>query len=290
LLSFDPRLVAMAAGRVVYDGPASSHSLAWDGVRGSSQRTPHSPSSHAAPAVRAEDLRVGYDGDAVLRDVSLEIAAGQFVAVMGDSGSGKTTFLQSLLGFLQPSRGWVEVLGRDTRRIPVSQLARRVGFVFQNPDHQLFADSVWEEAIFGARNFGLLDRDTEIQVAGLLDRCGLGGRRDDHPYRLSYGEKRRLNLISVLAYTPHLLLLDEILIGQDAENAAFLLDLLSDRVERGGTVIWVNHAPALARSYATHLLFFADGRLLVDAPTDRAFHRLAMLGREAYLPRAGVER
>ena len=92
--------------------------------------------------MRVNDLCVGYNGAPVLRGVSLAVRAGEFVVVMGDNGSGKTTFLQSLLGLLKPDRGQVEVLGHDTRHTPVSQLARQVGFVFQNPDHQLFADSV----------------------------------------------------------------------------------------------------------------------------------------------------
>ena len=202
---------------------------------------------------------------------------------MGDNGSGKTTFLHCLLGLRKPDAGSVEVLGHDTRKAPVSQLARQVGFVFQNPDHQLFADSVWEEATFAARNFGLLDEATETRVRELLDRCGLGDRLDDHPYRLSYGQKRRLNLVSVLSYAPRLILLDEVLIGQDPANAAFLLDLLREHAERGGAVIMVNHAPRVTRRYASRLLFFDSRRVLVDAPNPGAFDRLRDLGREPYV-------
>jgi energy-coupling factor transporter ATP-binding protein EcfA2 len=284
LLPFEPRLVVMEAGRIVYDGKLQ-------GATGKAEQATHDApgaGSHS-PLVRVKGLDAGYDGDPILRDLSLEVFPGEFVAVMGDNGSGKTTFLQSLLGLLKPQRGQVEVLGHDTRSTPVSRLARQVGFVFQNPDHQLFADSVWDEATFAPRNFAALHEATRAQVQELLAGCGLGDRHDDHPYRLSYGEKRRLNLVSVLAYAPRLILLDELLIGQDAANAAFLLDLLRERVEQGDAVIMINHAPKVTRRYASRLIFFDNGELVVDAPTEEAFRQLAALGREAYLP-AGADR
>ena len=279
LLPFQPRLVAMDRGRVVYDGPMARCDALPKRVAPT-----HTDLPNGEPAVQMEDLYVGYDGNPVLRGISLEIGLGEFVAVMGDNGSGKTTFLQSLLGLLKPNQGRVEVLGQDTRHASVSQLARQVGFVFQNPDHQLFAESVWQEATFAPRNFGTLDEASQARAGELLARCGLEDRRQDHPYRLSYGEKRRLNLISVLTYVPRLILLDEMLIGQDAENAAFLLELLRERVEQGSTVIMVNHNPEVTDRYASRLIFLKSGRAVVDAPTAEGFQRLAALGRCAYLP------
>ena len=284
LLSFDPRLIAMDQGRIIHDGPAAS----WHGPlsRGKSiteHKASRTPSLDTRPLVRASNLSAGYPNRPVLQDISIDLHAGEFVAVLGDNGSGKTTLLHCLLGLRQPSSGSVEVMGRDTRRAPVSELARKVGFVFQNPDHQLFADSVWEEATFAPRNFDTLDAAAKARVTDLLERCGLDDRRDDHPYRLSYGQKRRLNLISVLSYAPRLILLDEILIGQDPANAAFLLDLLHDHVQDGGTVVLVNHSPEVTRRYASRLLFFNSGRIVVDAPTAQAFRQLETLGRHAYV-------
>jgi energy-coupling factor transport system ATP-binding protein len=233
-------------------------------------------------------LRAGYNGRTVLEDVSLNIGAGEFVALMGDNGSGKTTFLQCLLGLLPPIGGDVIAMGQDTRRIPVSRVARQVGYVFQNPDHQLFADSVWEEATLAPRNFGLWDADIETRTRSLLAAANLAERLNEHPYRLSYGEKRRLTLISVLAYGPPLILLDEVLIGQDPDNAAQLLDWLAAHVAQGGTVVLVNHAPELIQPYATRLVFFRDGEIVVDAPPEQGFPMLAEMGYSAYLPGVGV--
>jgi energy-coupling factor transport system ATP-binding protein len=282
LLPFKPRLVAMEQGRIVYDGPVTE---AHNPRSLPAQQPSHPPATIGAePVVRVEDLHVGYNATPVLHGVSLEVWPGEFVAVMGDNGSGKTTFLQSLLGLLKPTQGRVEVLGQDTRHISVSQLARQVGFVFQNPDHQLFTESVWQEATLAPRNFGVLDEAAQGRVEALLARCGLGDRQHDHPYRLSYGEKRRLNLISVLAYAPCLILLDELLIGQDIKNATFLLELLREQVEQGDTVIMVNHHPEVTCRYASRLIFFNDGRTVVDAPTEEGFRQLAAQGKEVYLP------
>jgi len=317
LRQFAPRLVALDGGRVVYDGPMSagervsesanrqvSESANQDSEQAThygTRLTEHAPRNtpHASratnhgsrtthpptpPAVRVDDLHVGYDDVPILHGVSLEVGEGEFVALMGDNGTGKTTFLHSLLGFLKPGRGRIEVLGHDMHRVSTSRLVRQVGFVFQNPDHQLFADGVWQEATLAARNFDTLDEATQARARDLLARCGLGDRQQDHPYRLSYGEKRRLNLVSVLVHDPRLILLDEILIGQDAGNAAMLLDLLCEQVRQGGTVIMVNHHPDVTSRYASRLVFFNDGKIIVDAPTADAFRQLAHLGLQAYLP------
>ncbi|HNS50055.1 MAG TPA: ATP-binding cassette domain-containing protein [Anaerolineae bacterium] len=285
LRRFRPRLVEMEEGRIVRDGampPAGGSGQAAEiGTTNGSGRVADVAAA-TAPLIRVEELDAGYQGIPVLRGLSLEVRPGELVSVMGDNGSGKTTFLHCLLGLRRPIRGRVEVAGRDTCQTPVSEMAREVGFVFQNPDHQLFADSVWKEATFAARNMGVLDAATEERVGQLLARSGLGDRRDDHPYRLSYGQKRRLNLISVLSYAPRLILLDEVLIGQDPANAAFLLGLLKEHAAAGGAVVMVNHAPDVTRRYASRLVFFDGGTIAVDAPVDQAFDRLRALGKDAY--------
>jgi energy-coupling factor transport system ATP-binding protein len=282
LLHFRPRLVAMEDGHLVYDGP-------FEGAPRTQVALPQRPlppptGEWVEPLVRLAGVHLSYGDRPVLRDVSLEIGPGEFVAVMGDNGSGKSTFLHSLLGLHKPALGSVQVLGRDTRRSAVSELARQAAFVFQNPDHQIFGDSVWGEATFAPRNFGILDHSTQARIGELLDRSGLGYRREDHPYRLSYGEKRRLNVVSVLSYAPRLILLDEVLIGQDPANAGFLLGLLRERVERGDTVVIVNHAPEITHRYASRVLFLDDGEVIVDAPTEQAFEQLRSIGRGVYAP------
>ena len=244
----------------------------------------HAPRTTTENLISVDTLSTGYNGTRVLHDVSARVGPGEFVAVMGDNGSGKTTFLRSLLGLLKPQTGRVEVLGRDTRSAPVSTLARDVGFVFQNPDHQLFAESVWRETTLAPHNFGEWNTETERLARSLLATAGLDHRRDDHPYRLSYGQKRRLTLIAALVTTPRLLLLDEILIGQDPANAARLLGWVRDHVASGASAVMINHDPRITQAYADRVLFFHRGQLLVDAPTEDAFQTLANQGFDAYVP------
>lgn len=278
LLRFNPRVIVMEEGHIIHDRTR----LEMKHKDYINQPAVHYP-EYSTLCIDVQNLCAGFNGLPVLHDLSFRVKAGEFISIMGDNGSGKTTLLHCLLGLHQPGAGRVEVMGGDTRKTPVSLLAQSVGFIFQNPDHQLFTDSVWEEAIFAPRNFGKLDKTTEDRVDELLNRCGLSDRRLDHPYRLSYGQKRRLNLISVLSYMPQLLLLDEVLIGQDPENAAFILDLLMEHVAGGGCVILVNHAPRITIRYTSRILFLSEGRLMVDAPTRQAFEQLKSLGRQAYV-------
>jgi energy-coupling factor transporter ATP-binding protein EcfA2 len=286
LRRFQPRLIQMQDGQIIRDDamPAANDGNAAS-IAGSGASAPPLPQvpASASALIQIENLYAGYGGHPVLRGLSLNVRPGEFVSVMGDNGSGKTTFLHCLLGLRQPSAGKVEMLGSDTRQTPVSELARQVGFVFQNPDHQLFADSVWEEATFALRNLSALDKEAETRTGELLARSGLSDRLEDHPYRLSYGQKRRLNLVSVLSYKPTLILLDEVLIGQDPANATFLLALLAEQVADGGTVIMVNHAPEITRRHASRVLFFSEGQIAVDAPTGEAFAQLKGMEKGAYV-------
>ncbi len=282
LRPFQPRVVRMEQGRIVSDGRDLPRYSPSESAPAPSQRS--TPRSNDGHVVRTEHLTVEYGDSPVLNDLSIHLHSGEFVAVMGDNGSGKTTLLRCLMGLLKPRAGEVVVLGHDTGKTPVSSLARDIGFIFQNPDHQLFAETVWEEIIFAPRNLGLLNEGTSQRVGSLLRRCGLERYRDTHPHRLSYGEKRRLNLASILSYEPRVILLDEILIGQDSENATMVMDLLREETLRGSTVVNVTHDPETTFRYSDRVVFLKDGRILLDVPTGEALDRLATLGLTDYLP------
>lgn len=280
LRRFSPRFVRLEEGQLANgEGAGQPEAVAPPAIS-------PKPYTRRDTCADVKGLTITYDGRPALDDLTLQIGRGEFVAVLGDNGSGKSTLLLSLLGLRKPDKGRVTVFGRDTRATPVSKLAQWAGFVFQNPDHQLFTDSVWQEAILAPQNFRLLNDEKRTEVAALLASAGLRGRENEPPHRLSYGQKRRLNLISVLSYAPPLLLLDEALIGQDPGNARFIMALLKDYVALGNTVVLVNHAPDITQRYADRVLFFEAGKLLVDAPAPEAFARLAALGRAAYLPAA----
>lgn len=290
LRPFKPRLITLEKGRIRcvtsrdedYAFPEPPARLGGD--RSTRKAAVGAKQVSQDPVVEVEDLHVRLGDSEVLKGLSLRIHAGEFVVIMGDNGSGKTTLLRTLLGLQRPTVGEAWILGAPIGATPVSALARDVGFVFQNPDHQLFGSTVWEEATIAAHQFGLLDRATRARTKGLLDEAGLGTRLDDHPYRLSYGEKRRLNVISVLGHRPSLLLLDEILIGQDPANAGYLLALLKRAVDDGATVVMVSHDPEVTYRWASRLIFMEDGHIRIDGPVNAAARQLADAGYTAYVP------
>lgn len=274
-----PRLIRMSAGRIVEDQPAGSHKGQSLGLK-----PPAKLERQESALLTVDSLTVSYPEKRVLDDLDLELFPGELVSLLGQNGSGKSTLLFALLKFIERDRGGIRFLGRDLDDYDTRSLGREIGLVFQNPDHQIFSSTVWDEAVLGAVNYGLEPAEYEARTRSLLERAGLGDRLQDHPYRLSYGEKRRLNLISVLSYQPRLLLLDEIFIGQDPANAQFLLQLLVTYVEGGNCALMVNHNPAYYPQVSTRLLFLADGKLVVDSPLREGLKRLAELGQGVFLP------
>ncbi len=279
-----PRLVRMRAGAVVADAPMEPLPPPPPPDPGPP------PDPDATPVVRVEQLSAALDGTPVLHDVSLRVRPGELVAVMGGNGSGKTTLLHALIGLVRPTRGRVEVAGLDAARARVSDLARHVGLVLQSPDHQLIEDTVRDEVAATPVNLGTLDGAARERVDALLDELGLAHRAGDHPHRLSHGQKRRLNLAAALAHDPRLVLLDEVLIGQDPDHAAALMARVRRQLAAGAAAVMVAHDPDAVRAHAHRVLFLEGGRVRVDAPTTDAFAALAEAGLDAYLPRgAGGE-
>ena len=287
LLPLRPRVAVLEGGRVVADGPVERLLPAWGtrwGLERSGKRPVRPPRNGAEPLVVLDGVRVRYNGRVVLDGLSLRVELGEVVAVMGDNGAGKSTLLRCLLGLVRPDAGRVEVLGRDVAQTPTSVLAQQFGLVFQNPDHQLFADTVWEEAVFAARNFELLDGEARDRAEALLARSGLLERRSDHPYRLSYGQKRRLNLASAAVHTPRLLLLDEPLIGQDWANVEFLMGQVRQMAADGAAVLVVIHDPRAVTRFCDRVVFLEEGQLVADDTPLAALEAVAAAGRPAYAP------
>lgn len=232
-------------------------------------------------------VRVCASGKDILKDVSLRIRAGEIVAVTGPNGGGKTTLLHTLTGLVGLSGGSVEICGIPVPSTTGATMAGQVGVVFQNADHQIVADTVWSEALFTPWNLRSSDRSIEQRADALLVAAGLADRKRAHPYRLSWGQKRRLNLISALLHRPRLLLLDEPFAGQDTESLAFLLEAIRGVIEsppRGACVI-VTHDPRIITGWATRVVFVDGGRVVVDAPAGEAIIQLIALGHEAYVTR-----
>ncbi len=273
LRKFQPRLVRMESGCIIADN---------ERIEPSPVLPARQPAQGGKALIEVKGLTYDYGDIRALEEISVTLHAGQFVVLMGDNGSGKTTFLRCLMGLLRPMRGQVTVLGQDTTTLHVSRLVERVGYLFQNPDHQLLGNTVWEEATLIGRNLNCLEQ-VEGKADTLLGIVGLDDRRQDHPFRLSYGEKRRLNVVSVTAHSPEILLADEVLIGQDPDNATYLMDYMRRIADSGGCVVLALHDPRMALRYADRLLFFASGKVTVDAPPREALAQLEGWGDMAWV-------
>ena len=274
LAPFAPRIVTMEDGRVTH------HNAALPAREPLAQRTPAAPGEMVA---RLTGVTHDYGAHAALRDVSLDLHRGQLVALMGDNGSGKSTLLRCLMGLIRPTTGNVAVLGSVAPA--VSELANRAGIVFQNPDHQLLGETVWKDATMLARNTRQETRVTS-RAEELLRQGGLWERRDDSPWRLSYGQKRRLNLTAAIAHGPDLLLADEILIGQDPAHAHRLMRQLRAAADDGAAVLVALHNTDLAQRYADRAVFLERGQVAFDGLLDDLVTYLSRRGYHAYLETA----
>jgi energy-coupling factor transport system ATP-binding protein len=238
---------------------------------------------NGSPVIRLCDVSFVRDGHAVLRNVSLEGARSECVALVGKNGSGKTTLLKHLNALYQPTRGSVVVLNQDTRRARVSDLARQVGLVFQNPNDQLFKPNVREEIEVAPR---ALDRFDRAWMDKLCDWFGLEPLLERSPFTLSEGEKKRVAFAAALAARPQIVALDEPTTGQDFAFRTALARLLRDLQSEGVTIILATHDLEFAQQVALHWIVLADGEIVADGAPDAVMANDAAMARAALRPTA----
>jgi energy-coupling factor transport system ATP-binding protein len=228
--------------------------------------------------VRVESLGFAYPfGPPVLSGVNLEIGAGEFVAIVGQNGSGKTTLAKQIVGLLQPSEGRILISGRDRATLRPAETAHEAGYVFQNPDHQIFAATVKDEAAFGPRNFGLDRDEVERRCAEVLSAVNLVEVAERDPFLLSKGERQRLAVASVLALWPRLLILDEPTTGLDYREQRRMMALVSDLNRAGIAIVMITHTPWLVAEYARRAVLMRKGRVLYDGAVREFFERDELL-------------
>lgn len=241
--------------------------------------------SNAAALAAVEDVSFNYTGGPrVLDSVSLAIAPGDFLAIVGQNGSGKTTLAKHIVGLLKPVTGRVLLDGRDRAKLRAAETAREAAYVFQNPDHQIFAATVWDEVAFGPRNFKLAPDEVERRCVEVLDAVGLLAERESDPFLLSKGERQRLAVASVLALRPRLLILDEPTTGLDYREQRRMMALVTELNRSGIAIVVITHTPWLVAEYAQRVALIRKGRKLFDGEVREFFADEELLKTASFRP------
>ena len=236
--------------------------------------------------IRLENVRFSYreQGPSV-QDVSFHVEKGEFVAILGANGAGKTTTVRLIDGLLKPEAGRVLIHGADTAESSVSERARRVGFLFQNPDRQICRNTVREEILFGLQSVRGEEGEEALRARteeGLRDFAFSG---DEEPFSLSRGQRQRVALASILAVEPEILILDEPTTGLDYLECCHIMDRIRRmNRERQVTVIMVCHDMEVVLDYAERALVMSGGRLLADGPVRDIFRDAELMERASILP------
>ena len=227
---------------------------------------------YGEPVIEVEGLTHRYpNGVVALEGVDLTVRKGEFLAVLGQNGSGKTTLVKHFNGLLHPTEGTVRVGEDETREQGLRQLGQSVGYVFQNPDHQIFSDTVADEVAFGPKIRGMEEGEIKERVEEALAAVGLEGRGGEDPFGLTKGERQRVAVASVLSVRPEVLILDEPTTGLDYAEQRSMMDLVKGLNEAGSTIIAVTHTMWVVAEYAHRAAVVRDGKISLQGTVREVF-------------------
>ena len=238
--------------------------------------------------IEFRDVRKSYEPALpILKGVSFTIGDGEFVAIAGTNGAGKSTAMRMMNGLLAPDAGEVLIDGAPTTSLRTSELARRVGFLFQNPDRQICCQTVREELLFGFRAQGRSQREAEERVERAAKEFGLG--LDDDPFLLNRGSRQLLALASVVALEPPVLVLDEPTTGLDWLECNRVMEAIGRMHRAGATIVMVCHDMEVVADFAERVIVMADGQVVADGPTFEVLRDGEALQRASLVPPQMVE-
>jgi energy-coupling factor transport system ATP-binding protein len=233
--------------------------------------------AYGGAILRLEEVEFGYDDRLVLQKVDLCIREKEFVALLGANGSGKTTLAKQFNGLLRPSRGRVWLAGNDSADQSIFDMGQIVGYVFQNPDQQIFCDTVFDEVAYGPRLRGLSEAEVTGRVAEALAAVGLSGCELADPFSLSRGERQRVAVASVLSIKPKILVLDEPTTGLDYKDQRHMMELVKKLNEAGNTIVMITHTMWVVAEYAHRIVLFREGKVVADGQAREVFADEALL-------------
>jgi energy-coupling factor transporter ATP-binding protein EcfA2 len=257
-------------------------------VRPDALSAPQPVATDSSFILEARNLTVQYPGPppvVALRDVNVRVRRGEFVGIVGQNGSGKSTLVKSFVGLLRPKEGQVLFKGESINKLSVGEIARRIGLVLQNPDYQLFTTYCHEEIRFGLRNVGVPPDEIEQRVEEMLELVGLSEEAELFPFRLSFGDRRKLTVAATMALGPDVLIMDEPTTAQDHRGRYQLAELARRfHEEKQGTVLMITHDVDLIARYAHRLIVLFEGQVLLDGPTAEVFTQAEVLRKSFVVP------
>jgi len=224
------------------------------------------------PLVSVRDLVYEYGGGKRAIDgLSLDVYKGDFVALIGQNGAGKTTLAKHFNSILKPSSGSVRVCGIDAAKSEPEDLSRHIGYVFQNPDHQIFCQSVYKELEYGLRNLELPEDEIARRIDKVLELTGLAKVRDEHPFSLGKGQRQMIAVASILVLEPEILVVDEPTTGLDWAGIRRMMDLVHRLHEAGTTIVMITHDMDIVSHHANRVVAMCHGRIILDGTPDEVF-------------------
>lgn len=211
-------------------------------------------------------LQFAYDKERgnILKDISFDIYEGEFLAILGNNGAGKSTLLKALTGFCKLDKGEIRYKGEDITKWSIRKRADVIGYVMQNPNHMITKYMIYDEVAFGLRNFGYDEKVVKERVEEALEICGLAPYKKWPVASLSFGQKKRVTIASILALKPKVIVLDEPTAGQDHKNYTEFMNFLMTLKQEGITVVMITHDIQLALEYADRAIVLSDGQILLN--------------------------
>jgi energy-coupling factor transport system ATP-binding protein len=220
-----------------------------------------------------------------IKRVDFTVRQGEMVAIVGHNGSGKSTLSKLISGYLKPTEGTIKIGGVEVHKMHPRLRPTVVGYVFQNPDHQVFKDSVWEDILFGLQNLQTPPEEAERTAKEVMDRLVLTKYADVHPFRLGKGDRQRVAFAGILVMGPKVLIVDEPTTGQDPEKAREVMRLMQElNQERGITVIIVTHAMDLVAEFSRRVIVMGGGEILLDDTPKQVFSQPETLAKTYIRP------
>ena len=235
--------------------------------------------------IKVTNLQHTYpNGVVAVENVDVEIKQGEQISVVGQNGSGKTTLVKHWNGLLKPTQGSVHIGDLDTSEHSVNVLARKVGYVFQNPNHQIFAASVQDELEFGLRNIGNSEEEIKEKVIAISEEFGLTEFLETNPYRLGFSLRKTVGMASIIAMEPDVIVLDEPTTGQDYLGIKAIRSSIKKLKDQGKTVIVVSHDMPLVAEDTDRVLVMCDTNLIFDGTPSKLFSDETILSQTNLLP------